>query len=126
MATVAPIFSSMPPLLCTHPLCPVMSLMPPDIDVTISSASARPDTRTAGGHERQKPLVLPHGTFVYLIGCWQEETKRGVGSMSVSTRGSTNDNNNNNSNAVAREVNTSNTTVYNDIPPGYTQVHPGV
>ena len=66
MATVAPIFSSMPPLLCTQPLWPVVEAMAVANEDTRVSASSRPDTRTAGGQDRQKPFTFAHGFFWYL------------------------------------------------------------
>jgi hypothetical protein len=61
MAAVAPMFSSMPPLFFTHALCTVVARMAVENLRASVAASALPDTRTAGGQERQKPLVLAQG-----------------------------------------------------------------
>lgn len=70
IATVAPMFSSMPPLLFTQPLCSVVEMIPPAKELTRFSASLQSDTRTAGGQERQKPFTFAHGFLVYLFNAY--------------------------------------------------------
>ena len=50
-----------------HSLLPVVDSMAAAKAAIRPAASSCPDTRTAGGHERQKPLVLAQGFAVYLL-----------------------------------------------------------
>ena len=45
---------------------------------TRTSASSCPDTRTAGGQERQKPLVLAQGFFWYLFSAYLQSLERSI------------------------------------------------
>ena len=70
MATVEPMFSSIPPLFFTHALFPVVEAMPIAKLAASVAASSRADTRTAGGQDRQKPFTLAQGLPVYLFSAY--------------------------------------------------------